>query len=217
MGATTWAAVLGFIFSCACWAELQKIEVTVERKIGDRVERAEPNHVFEQGDLVRFRFKSSFNGFLYVMNQSTSGKSMVLFPKENAGLDNRIERNRAYVMPMTESGWFRVEGQPGYETLYWLVSPSTMAVPPLPTGPALNPAITPRCDDTIFRSRGECLDDTAGAKPVLKGTEVPPDLGALAGPSPRELTMMKSDKKTSIVANSGDGAPFFYIFRLAHK
>ncbi len=219
-------AGLGFVFLASCLAQMQKIEVTVERKTGDQIERTDPNHVFEQGDLVRFRFKSSFSGFLYVMDQSTSGKYLLLFPKEDAGMENRIERNRAYVMPMTESGWFRVEGPAGHEILYWLVSPASLAggktgsfaIPPLPAeSEPVSPPMKPRCDDSIFRARGECLDNTAGAKPVSKASVVPPGLGAIAGQTPRELTVMKSDRKTTIVANQVENAPFFYTFRLAHK
>ncbi len=36
---------------------VQKIEVSVERKLPQGVERMEPNHVFETGELVRFRFR----------------------------------------------------------------------------------------------------------------------------------------------------------------
>ena len=44
--------------------EIRKIEVSVERKSGSRIEQMDPNHVFEQGDLIRFRFKPSFEGYL---------------------------------------------------------------------------------------------------------------------------------------------------------
>jgi hypothetical protein len=212
-------------------APVQKVEIGVERKAGARVERMDPNHVFEQGDLVRFRFKPSFAGYLYVMDRSTSGKYLLLFPKEDTGLDNRIEADRSYLLPMTESGWFRVEGPAGHEILYWFVSPARLNEPragafPIPKLPAeaapLDPAITPRCDDAIFRARGECLDATAGAKPIRNRDEVPANLSGLAAAGlndagPRELTVTKSDKQTAVVLPPGDDAPFLYTFRLAHR
>jgi hypothetical protein len=207
-------------------ADIQKVEIGVERKAGARVERMDPNHVFEQGDLVRFRFKPSFAGYLYVMDHSTSGKYLLLFPKEETGLDNRIVADRSYLLPMTESGWFRVEGPAGHEVLYWFVSPArlnepgagTFPIPKLPAeAPPLDPAITPRCDDAIFRARGECLDVTAGAKPIRDQDEVPANLSGLPGAGARELTVTKSDKQTSVVLPPGENEPFLYTFRLAHR
>ncbi len=226
------SAIRAAVFSTLCLlhsaspADLQKIEVTVERKVGDRVERMDPNHVFQQGDMVRFRFKPSFDGYLYVMDHSTSGRYVLLFPKEETGMQNRIERNRSYLLPMTDSGWFRVEGPAGHEVLYWVVSParlndsgtSAFGVPKLPadSGP-LDGAITPRCDDSIFQARGDCIDVTAGAQAVKNSNELPPTISPLADPKARELTVTKSDKKTAVVAPSGNDAPFVYTFHLAHK
>jgi hypothetical protein len=207
-------------------AEVRKIEVSVERKKGAGIERMDPNHVFEQGDLVRFRFTASFNGYLYVMDHSTSGKWVLLFPKQETGLRNEVERNRAYSLPMTESGWFKVEGPPGHEVLYWLVSPARLnepgagafVAPKLPAESApLDSAITPRCDDEIFRARGECIDVTAGARTIKNPSELPENLSSLGVANERELTVTKSDKKTAVLAPPGDDAPFIYTFRLAHK
>lgn len=215
-----------FAAVCCIAADLQKMEVSVERKIGDRIERMDPNHVFEPGDMVRFRFKPSFDGYLYVMDHSTSGRYVLLFPKEETGLENRIEHNRTYVLPMTESGWFRIEGPSGHEVLYWVVSPAKLsdagtgsfALPKLPADSTpLDPAITPRCDDAIFKTRGDCIDVTAGAQPVKTSKELPPTISPLADPTARGIVVMKSDKKTSVVAPAGSDAPFVYTFHLAHK
>jgi uncharacterized protein DUF4384 len=206
--------------------EVRKIEVSVERKSGSRIEQMDPNHVFERGDLVRFRFKPSFETYLYVVDHSTSGKYLLLFPKEDTGLANRMEAGRDYLLPMTESGWFRVEGPPGHEVLYWVASRAgldapgagSFAVPKLPApSKPLDSAITPRCDDAIFRARGECIDVTAGAKPVRDPSELPENLSRLAGAKARELTVTKSDKKTAAFVPADEDALFIYTFRLAHK
>lgn len=203
----------------------KRIEITVERSERGEVRRADPSQVFRTGDLVRFRFRASFNGYLYVMNHSTSGSFVLLFPKEETGTMNRIEAGREYLVPMTENGWFRLEGPPGYEVVYWLVSPvrlsdgrSALSVPKLPApAPHLNPSITPRCDDTIFRARGECIDHAAGLKPVEKNAALPENLAGFSGAASRELTFVKSNKAAAVAVQDDSEEPFIYTLRLAHR
>lgn len=226
---------------------VRKIEISIERKRDGKVERMEPGHVFETGDLVRFRFKATFDGFLYVLNRSTSGRDILLFPKEETGRENRVEKGQEYLLPMTDSGWFQIEPPGGFEVIYWVVTPARLtedrpvvATTVVPTKPAvaapavveagtptvtapkpevmpkkaLDPTIYPRCDDTIFRARGECIDVTAGPKTVT-ASELPESFGSLV--RPRELLISQHEKTSSVIApQKGDG-PFVYSFRLAHR
>lgn len=203
----------------------KRVEIILERSKGGRAERVDPNHVFDSGDLVRFRFRASFNGYLYVMNHATSGQFVLLFPKEETGTLNRIEAGREYLVPMTERGWFRLEGPPGHEIVYWLVSPvrlsdgrSALSIPGLPApAPDLNPSITPRCDDTIFRARGECIDNSAGLKALRKDAVLPDNLAAYSGAAGRELTFVKSNKAAAVTVADESEEPFIYTLRLAHR
>jgi hypothetical protein len=203
----------------------KRIEIIVERNERGEARRADPGQVFRTGDLVRFRFRATFNGYLYVMNHASSGSFVLLFPKEETGTMNRIEAGREYLVPMTENGWFRLEGPPGYEVVYWLVSPvrlsdgrSALPVPKLPApAPHLNPSITPRCDDTIFRARGECIDHAAGLKPLEKNAALPENLAGYSGAASRELTIMKSNKSAAVAVNDDSEEPFLYTLRLAHR
>lgn len=203
----------------------KRIEIIVERSERGQPRRVDPSQVFETGDLVRFRFRASFNGYLYVMNHATSGSFVLLFPKEETGTMNRIEAGREYLVPMTENGWFRLEGPPGYEVVYWLVSPvrlsegrASLAVPKVPApAPHLNPSITPRCDDTIFRARGECIDHAAGLKPLEKNAALPENLTGFSGAASRELTFVKSNKSAAIAVQDDSEEPFIYTLRLAHR
>ncbi|MGC8881475.1 MAG: DUF4384 domain-containing protein [Bryobacteraceae bacterium] len=201
----------------------KRIEIIVERNERGTARRVDPNQVFSTGDLVRFRFRASFNGYLYVMNHGTTGSFTLLFPKEETGTMNRIEAGREYLVPMTENGWFRLEGPPGYEIVYWLVSPvrlsegrDRVAMPKLPA-PALNPSITPRCDDTIFRARGECIDHAAGLKPVDKNAALPENLAPFSGSASRELTFVKSNRSAAVSVADDSEEPFLYTLRLAHR
>ncbi|MCX7603408.1 MAG: DUF4384 domain-containing protein [Bryobacteraceae bacterium] len=206
-------------------AAAKRIEIIVERNERGAARRVDPNQVFATGDLVRFRFRATFNGYLYVMNHGTTGSFTLLFPKEETGTMNRIEAGREYLVPMTENGWFRLEGPPGYEVVYWLVSPvrlsdgrSALPVPKLPAAaPALNPSITPRCDDTIFRARGECIDHAAGLKPVEKDAALPENLAPFSGAASRELTFVKSNRTAAVSVSDASEEPFIYTLRLAHR
>lgn len=206
-------------------ATARRIEIIVERNERGAARRVDPGQVFSTGDLVRFRFRATFNGYLYVMNHGTTGSFTLLFPKEETGTMNRIEAGREYLVPLTENGWFRLEGPPGYEIVYWLVSPvrlgdgsSAMPVPRLPApAPALNPSITPRCDDTIFRARGECIDHGAGLKPVEKDAALPENLAPFSQAASRELTFVKSNRSAAVSVNDDSEEPFIYTLRLAHR
>jgi len=66
--------------------------------------------VFDTGDRVRFRFRANFDGYLYVMNQSTSGNYETLFPREDTG--SRIASRREGVRGSGHAGLFRITGLP---------------------------------------------------------------------------------------------------------
>lgn len=202
-------------------AVVRKVSVAVERQKDGKVERMDPAHVFGSGELVRFRFQANFPGYLYVLNHSTSGRDVLLFPKEETGLDNRVDKDREYVMPMTDSGWFRMEGPPGHEVTYWVLSPVKLSGRPGPLKdlpPAPSSSMTPRCDDSIFRVRGDCIDPSAGPQPVRRRDEIPESLAGLIAAQPRELTMTKSgNSTTSVLVPAGATDPLIYTFRLAHQ
>src|SRR5579872_6005202 len=100
-----------------------RMEIVVEKKSAAGPKSMDPGHVFEPGDLIRFRFKTNFSGYLYVLDQSTSGKSILLFPKDETGRENKVDSGREYLLPASGLGWFKVEGPAGHEVVYWVVSP----------------------------------------------------------------------------------------------
>lgn len=206
-----------------------RIEINVEQKIPGGVKAMDPEHIFEQGDLVRFRVKTNFAGYLYVMNKSTSGKYALLFPKNETGQQNKISSGKEYVVPATENGWFRIEGPPGHEIVYWLVSPSDFQKPyssnsnPIPPTAPIKPGalpddITPRCDDTVFQANGDCVDTSAGPKPVTKNDSVPDDLAKYSSSQQTGDLLFLKDQKVSMISSPEPLiAPVIYQFHLAHK
>ena len=102
-----------------------RMELVLERLDRDTWRTIDPGLVLAQGDRVRFKFRTNFDGFLYVMNQSTSGTYEQLFPRQETGQDNRISASKEYQVPATSAA-FRIAGPAGFETVYWLVTPARL-------------------------------------------------------------------------------------------
>lgn len=201
-----------------------RLEITLEKRDGASWRVVDPGLVFEKDDRVRFRVRLNFSGFLYVMNHSTSGAYTLLFPGEDTGQHNRLEANREYLVPATE-GWFRITGPAGHEVVYWLVSPmefgDTKARPgPLrmpPKSPQRPPVLMPRCDDTILRARGNCVDTSAGPKPTPETGRLPSTLAGVPDAAAREMVFLRQKDSTVVSAPEALPGPVVFEFRLAHR
>jgi hypothetical protein len=201
-----------------------RMEIMLELRDGSAWRSVDPGLVFDRDARVRFRFRTNFDGYLYVMNQSTSGSYDQLFPREETGRDNRVRAGREYLVPATQTA-FRITGPPGHEVVYWMVSPAALTdvdtrpeYRPLPPPPAkeLPATLMPRCDDAMFRARGECIDTSAGPKLVPRGAPLPDNLAAVQQER-RELTIMRQ-KNTSVLSSPVPlTGPVVYEFRLAHR
>src|SRR5664279_3968443 len=102
-----------------------RMELVLERLDRDTWRAIDPGLVLAQGERVRFKFRTNFDGYLYVMHQSTSGTYEQLFPRDETGQDNRIDASKEYQVPATSAA-FRIAGPAGYETVYWLVTPARL-------------------------------------------------------------------------------------------
>ena len=198
------------------------MELMLERLDGDMWHTIDPGLVLEQGARVRFRFRTSFDGFLYVTNLNTSGGYEQLFPRQETGADNRITANQEYRVPAT-STVFRIAGPPGFETVYWVVSPARLndgapQIQPVPPGTQSKPlSLKPRCDDAILKARGDCIDNSAGPKLVPRGVELPQALAQAAGQTRRDLLFLRQQDKAVVSSPEPLTGPVIYEFRLAHK
>ena len=197
-----------------------RIELMLERLDGSVWRTIDPGLVLNQGDRVRFRFRTNFDGYLYVTNQSTSGKYEQLFPREETGQDNRIVAAKDYQVPATSVA-FRIAGPPGHEIVYWLVSPARLT--DAPSRPTLPPAgkptpltLTPRCDDAILHARGDCIDSTAGPKLIPRDVEISKDFSAASAAS-RDLLFMRQNNTAVISSSEPLTGPIVYEFQLAHR
>ena len=206
-------------------AKGHRMQITVERLEKSGWTRVDPGLVFEQNDRVRFRYSANFAGYLYVINRSTSGKTERLFPGVETGQDNHIAAGRDYTIPATDTV-FRIAGPAGHELIYWLASPVELgkAAGEIGVAPNLPPEskpqasdFMPRCDDVIFRARGECVDSSAGPQPVTKDEQLPKGLTGASQTSARDLMFLRQEKKTVVASPVPLTSPVIYEFRLAHK
>jgi hypothetical protein len=196
-----------------------RMELMLERLDGSTWKAIDPALVLAQGDRVRFRFRTNFDGYLYVTNQSTSGKYEQLFPREETGQDNHIVAGKDYQVPATSFA-FRIAGPPGHEVVYWLVSPGRLTdVPARPTLPPANVTpltLMPRCDEGEMKARGDCIDSSAGPKLIPRGVDVSKDYAA-ANAASRDLLFMRQQNTAVISSPEPLTGPVIYEFQLAHR
>lgn len=191
-----------------------RMELLLDRLNGSDWRAIDPGLVLASGDRVRFRFRTNFDGYLYVTNRSSSGKYEQLFPRADTGQDNRILASKDYQVPATSTA-FKVADPAGYETVYWLVSPTPMT-PGVPKrdGPPI--VLHPRCDDTILKARGDCVDSSAG--PRLVPRELLPDaLAQASGSGQQDLLLMRQENTSVIASKVPLTGPVVYEYRLAHR
>ncbi len=193
------------------------VDITLERQRDGKVESMAAGHVFAPGDIIRLKLTSHYDGYLYVMDQGTSGKFATVFPAMQTGSDNRVQMAKQYLVPADGNGWFEVNGPAGFDVLYFLLSPAALASPVLSSFAAPGPisSLKPRCNDEIFRARGDCTDDSAGPATVPNGQELPAPLAPMAGSASRDITFTKMANGTVGVQGEST-APLLYTFRLAH-
>ena len=213
--------VLAFAQTKSLTQGAHRMELMLERYENGTWKTIDPALILAQGDRVRFRFRTNFDGFLYVTNQSTSGKYEQLFPRDETGNDNHITAGKDYQVPATSYA-FKIAGPPGHEVVYWLVSP--MRLTDVPARPTLPPSLgaptplnlTPRCDEGVMKARGDCVDSSAGPKLIPRDVTVTKDLSA-ANNASHDLIFMREQKTAVVSSPEPLTGPVIYEFQLAHR
>jgi serine/threonine-protein kinase len=86
----------------------------------------DPTTTFHSGDRVRFAFESNVDGYLYVVQQGSSGRWTVLFPNPDInGGRNQIKKFEEYTVP--EGAWFTFDDRPGTEQVFVFLSRDAVA------------------------------------------------------------------------------------------
>jgi hypothetical protein len=200
-----------------------QMRIVLEQRTGSAFRIVSPRHIFKTGDMVRFRIRSSTDGYLYVTNRGASGKYSELFPARGTDNGNELEHDRDYRIPSAARSWFRIEKPAGYETVFFTFTYSQRrgsgnVAPVLPKAvpPEFPVELIPRCDDGMFRARGECLDVNAGPRAISPGT-----LEGSDKLTSRDITIVPGPDgapDSSVISPNGPGnAPIVYEFRIAHR
>ena len=198
------------------------IVIHLEQKKGDATLAMRSNHVFDSGDVVRFRVTSGFDGYLYVIDLGSSGSYTTLFPAGGTGGVNSIQSGKDALVPSLEDGWFQIDGPAGFDVLYFLVSPKPLDVTAANgvngggAGPSLPNSLKPRCNDDIFLARGECIDDSAGPARLTRDVILPPQISLAARNVSRDIVFDSGEDDKAVKATAPSDIPVVYIFRLAH-
>lgn len=178
------------------------LDVTLDRMEGAQWTPAEPGRVMQRGEHVRFRFKANFAGYVYVVNHGTSGARVLLFPNAGTGMDNAVQAAKEYRVPSTQAS-FRIDGPAGHDQVFWIISPAPLGESEalrLTSSPPPEPRLLPRCDDSLMRARGECVDTQAGPRMIS-----------------RELTIIQKNETAHVSLPGSLTRPLLYQFRLAHQ
>jgi Domain of unknown function (DUF4384) len=141
---------------------------------------ADPSRfIFRSGDRIRFHVKTNVPGYLYVVNQGSSGRDTMLFPY--VGMPdrlNRIEGQKEHAIP--PRGWIMFDNQPGEEVLLFAISPSSLTnlLEASSPGSSLSPSAPGRLIDVVDRRGAKDLlvetDNTPGQQATYLGAAVRP-------------------------------------------
>lgn len=100
------------------------MKATVEMTRDGKTSTVLPTEDFKSGDKVRLIFSSNKDGHIYWLAKGTSGEYQVLFPTKKTGMDNSVQRNKEYTVPV--KGAWKFDDKKGTETLVAVLSPKPL-------------------------------------------------------------------------------------------
>jgi eukaryotic-like serine/threonine-protein kinase len=144
----------------------------IQRLDGERPADVDAGVTFHSGDRVRFAFESNLDGYLYVVQEGSSGRWTVLFPSPQINSGRNVVR--AFEPHFVPTGnWFTFDDNPGVERIFVFLSKV-----PMPDLPGFSKPVTrvetlaqAQIDELArsIRSRDLVLDSTPAASPSAGG------------------------------------------------
>jgi hypothetical protein len=108
------------------------------QQVGEEQRDVDPATTFLSGDRLKFAFESNVDGYLYVVQQGSSGRWDVLFPSPDMnGGRNAVNRLQQYEVP--EDGWFLMDETPGTEQVFVILSKEPLERLPGVAAPVTKP------------------------------------------------------------------------------
>jgi hypothetical protein len=160
----------------------------IQRLEGDRPRDVGTDLAFRAGDRVRFILESNTGGFLYVVQQGSSGNWTVLFPSPQInGGRNTIKSFQPYTVPA--SGYFAFDETPGTERVFLYLSKV-----PLDDLPGMNEPVTKV--ETSTQARVDELSRRVATRDlVLETTSVKP---AKTGSTPGNYVVNQNERAREV-------------------
>jgi hypothetical protein len=194
-----------------------EIELRLELRRGGQWQSVDVHTVVRTKDEIRFRFKTSFPGYLKVVNQSSEGQTSSLFPFGDAKQSSQVEANLDYAIP-NANGSFAVGGKPGFDLTEWVVSSVPLEGDWQPTSFSSEPStLLPKCQDGDLKGRRSCLDNRAGPAAISSSKEqnlrAAPDAPLIS----RDLNFRSRDLSALISVPDISRKIVVYEFRVAHR
>jgi hypothetical protein len=220
-------AAAPFALLCFTWSVYQapggaqtssgEIELRLELRRGSQWQSVDVHTVFRNKDQIRFRFRTSFPGYLKVVNQSSDGQTSSLFPLGDSKQPSQVEAGVNYVIPGS-NGSFVVGGKPGFDLTEWVVSSIPTEGDWQPTSFLDEPStLLPKCQDGEFKARRSCLDNRAGPAAIShardQSLQTSPDAPLIA----RDLNFGSRDLAALISVPDVSRKTVVYEFRVAHR
>jgi len=193
------------------------VQIVIEQQKGDEWERVDAQKVFHSGDTVRFRFRASRGGYLYVLDRSSDKTTAWLFPHAGSE-ESKVAENVEYLIPEGQ-GAFEVAGSPGFDVTYWILSPTPIdrTATNVPTSGDETSTLEPRCRTEVLRARGLCTDERAGPQPLTNSGDLPlqpPESDKLKS---RDLKFKTEEGATEITGLTNQSDVVVYEFKIAHN
>src|SRR5579863_5697693 len=92
----------------------------MKRDAAGQYAEVDPDTSFTAGDHIRLTVEVNAKGYLYVINQGSSGIWKVLFPSTDSGGDNRVQEGRSYRIPT--DAVFTFDTRRGSEKLFIILA-----------------------------------------------------------------------------------------------
>jgi hypothetical protein len=194
-----------------------EIELKLELRRAGRWQSVDVHTVFRNKDQIRFRFKTSFPGYLRVVNQSSDGQTTSLFPFGDSKQPSAVEANVDYVIP-AGNGSFVVGGKPGFDLTDWVVSSVPLDGDWQPAAFSDEPGtLLPKCQEGELKGRRSCVDNHAGPAPISNSRDESlrssPDAPLIA----HDLNFRTRDLSALISVPDVSRKTVVYEFRVAHR
>jgi hypothetical protein len=170
------------------------VKTTLQLTRDGQVSTVVPSHEFKSGDKVKLVYTPNIDGYVYWMSKGSSGEYSIVFPTPKTGMDNKVERNKEYTIPV--KGALKFDDKPGNEELLCILSPTAL--------PDMDKAVLAAVKEA--EGRQECEETPAASNTGKRSTRdlvFDEDEGKSANKEESGKTCVKKTTGNAQAANTG--------------